>query len=174
MWWRTLHSGLWYIIVVLFCHTNTLQTHSNKQTPTHTILAQPGMFASPCLHQVFTCVHQPFHLTWTSASSESDQDRTRIWSSAFLLWGIYNYSQYGVVQIRTDFPFNLGYVVAKCALPEYLLALFYYQISQWMIYALYFSSFERQLSLWNKFLPRKRRLGGCSAHLATTVWFLLG
>ena len=174
MWWRTLHSGLWYIIVVLFCHTNTLQTHTNKQTPTHTILAQPGMFASPCLHQVFTCVHQPFHLTWTSASSESDQDRTRIWSSAFLLWGIHNYPQYEVVQIRTDFPFNLGYVVAKCALPEYLLDLFYYQISQWMIYALYFSSFERQLSLWNKFLPRKRRLGGCSAHLATTVWFLLG
>ena len=138
MWWRTLHSGLWYIIVVLFCHTNTLQTHTNKQTPTHTILAQPGMFASPCLHQVFTCVHQPFHLTWTSASSESDQDRTRIWSSAFLLWGIYNYSQYGVVQIRTDFTLNLGYVVAMCALPEYLLALFYYQISQGMICFVFF------------------------------------
>ena len=55
MWWRTLHSGLWYIIVVLFCHTKTLQTHTDRQTPTHTILAQPGMFASPCLHQVFTC-----------------------------------------------------------------------------------------------------------------------
>ena len=55
MWWRTLHSGLWYIIVVLCRHTNTLQTHTNKQTPTHTMLAQPGMFASPCLHHVFTC-----------------------------------------------------------------------------------------------------------------------
>ena len=127
-----------YIIVILFRHTNALQTHTNKQTPTHTILAQPGMFASPCLHQVFTCVHQPFHLTWTSASSESDQDRTRIWSSAFLLWGIYNYSQYGVVQIRTDFTLNLGYVVAMCALPEYLLALFYYQISQGMICFVFF------------------------------------
>ena len=55
-----------------------------------------------------------------------------------------------VVQMRRDFPLNLSYVVAMCALPEYLLALFWY--------ALYFS--WPQLSLWNKFLPRKRRLGG--------------
>ena len=40
---------------IFYKDTNTLQTHTNRQTPTHTILAQPGMFASPCLHQVFTC-----------------------------------------------------------------------------------------------------------------------
>ena len=120
-------------------HKYTSNTH--KQANTNTYNLSPARYV--CFPLSPSGVHVcspglPFLLTWTSASSESEQDRTRIWSSAFLLWGIYNYSQYGVVQIRTDFTLNLGYVVAMCALPEYLLALFYYQISQGMICFVFF------------------------------------
>ena len=150
-------------------HKYTTNTH--RQANTNTYNLSPARYVCFPLSPPGVHVCPPFHLTWTSASSESDQDRTRIWSSAFLLQGIYNYSQYGVVQIRRDFPLNLGYVVAICALPEYPFLLPNFPRNDMLCI---FPFFEPQLSLWNKFLPRKRRLGGCSAHLATTVWFLLG
>ena len=117
MWWRTLHSGLWYIIVVLCRHTNTLQTHTNKQTPTHTMLAQPGMFASPCLHHVFTCARPS-----TSREHQLHRNPTKIGPE----FGVLHFcsGEYTITYNMggTDtygFSFESRYVVAMCALPEY-------------------------------------------------------
>ena len=122
MWWRTLHSGLWYIIVVLCRHTNTLQTHTNKQTPTHTMLAQPLAGSQVCLLPLVStmCSRVPalpphVNISFIGIRPRWDQNL----EFCIFAPGNIQLLTIWVVQIRTDFPLNLGYVVAMCALPEY-------------------------------------------------------
>ena len=124
-------------------HKYTTNTHKQANTNTYNVSPatgwQPGMFASPCLHHVFTCARPS-----TSREHQLHRNPTKMGPEFGVLHfcsGEYtithNMGWYRYV-LRTDFPLNLGYVVAMCALPEYLFAIFYYQISQGMICFVFF------------------------------------